>query len=186
MTSTWTNLTLEEFLALPDTDVSVELIEGRAEPKMSPKLFHSTVQKTLIFLLEAWSAGRGIVCPEWAVVLKRQGTDWVPVPDVTYVSFEQLGENWEGEDDTACPVPPELAIEIVSPQQADLKQKAQDYLSAGVARVWIVNPQTEAVTVYPDGLTYMGSTPIQDDLMPGLTLSAQQVFEAARRLRKRR
>ena len=45
MVKSQSQLTLEEFLALPDDDVAYELIDGQAVPKMSPKFFHSTVQK---------------------------------------------------------------------------------------------------------------------------------------------
>ena len=42
MVNTETQLTLEEFLALPDGDIYYELIDGQAIPKVSPKYFHST------------------------------------------------------------------------------------------------------------------------------------------------
>ncbi|WP_277878045.1 Uma2 family endonuclease [Leptolyngbya sp. FACHB-261] len=44
--------------------------------------------------------------------------------------------------DEACPIAPELVIEIISPGQTfgEMTQKATDYLSAGVLRVWIVDP----------------------------------------------
>jgi len=41
--------------------------------------------------------------------------DWVPVPDLTYVSYKRLPAIWE--DDEPCPVVPELVIEIISPGQ---------------------------------------------------------------------
>ncbi|BAZ39338.1 hypothetical protein NIES4101_52900 [Calothrix sp. NIES-4101] len=39
MTQLQTQLTLEEFLALPEGDIIYELINGEALPKMSPKRF---------------------------------------------------------------------------------------------------------------------------------------------------
>ena len=33
-------LTLKDFLALPDNDVAHELIDGKAVPKLAPKRFH--------------------------------------------------------------------------------------------------------------------------------------------------
>src|SRR4028119_1920033 len=90
MLKSQSQLTLEEFLALPDNDVAYELIDGQAVPKMSPKFFHSTVQKALLLLLDQWSEGRGRVEPEWSVILKRQGKDWVPTPDLLYISYEEM------------------------------------------------------------------------------------------------
>jgi len=83
-------LTLKDFLALPEGETAYELVDGAAIPKVSPKFFHSTSQKNLLFLLDPWSRGQGRVMPEWAVVLKRNQEDWVPIPDLLYVSFDIL------------------------------------------------------------------------------------------------
>lgn len=44
MINTGNQLTLEEFLALPDGDIYYEFVDGQAIPKVSPKYFHSTLQ----------------------------------------------------------------------------------------------------------------------------------------------
>ncbi|MFB2981496.1 Uma2 family endonuclease, partial [Microseira sp. BLCC-F43] len=106
-------LTLEEFLALPEGDVTYELVDGEAIPKMSPKFFHSRLTKALLRLLEDWGQDRGEVGVEWAVVLTRQGKSWVPTPEILYVSYQRLSPDWM--ENEACPVPPELVIEIISP-----------------------------------------------------------------------
>jgi Uma2 family endonuclease len=86
--------------------------------------------------------------------------------------------------DEACPTAPELVIEIISPGQSfgDLAEKATDYLKAGVSRVWVIDSQARSITVfYPDAppQTYRGTVPITDTLLPGLQLTAQQVFQQA-------
>ncbi len=190
MSSTWTpkmlksqsQLTLEEFLALPDDDVAYELIDGQAVPKISPKFFHSTVQKALLLLLDPWSEGRGRIEPEWAVTLKRQGKDWVPAPDLLYISYERLPADWMR--DEACPTPCELAIEIISPGQTfgELTAKATDYLAAGVLRVWIVDTQARSITVfYPDAppQTCTGTMSLADPILPELQLTPEQIFQKA-------
>ena len=83
-------LTLEEFLKLPDIDESYELVEGEAIKKMSPKFFHSSLTTVFWVELSAWCDGFGRVRVEWSVVLKRRDKDWVPVPDLLYVSHERL------------------------------------------------------------------------------------------------
>jgi Uma2 family endonuclease len=183
MTQTKTKLTLQEFLALPEGDVNYELFEGEAVPKMSPKRFHSAVQKTLLRLLDDWSQERGEVGVEWAITLTRQGRDWVPVPDLLYISYSRLPQ--EIMEDEACPVPPELAIEIISPDQTfgEMSEKATDYLDAGVSRVWVVDPRARSVTVfYPDRppKTYTKSTAIADPLLEGLEITPAQIFQQAR------
>jgi Uma2 family endonuclease len=61
MLQTKTQLTLEEFLALPEGegDITYELIDEQAVPKMSPKKFHSRLTRSLIKLLEQWGEERG-------------------------------------------------------------------------------------------------------------------------------
>lgn len=178
-----TQLTLEEFLALPDDDVACELIDGKAVPKMAPKFFHSMVQSALLILLSEWSQGRGRIGTEWSIILKRQGKDWIPAPDLLYISYERLPLDWMR--DEACPTPCELAIEIISPGQTfgELTAKATDYLAAGVSRVWIVDNQAKSITIfYPDAppQTCTGSMSLADPTFPELQLTAEQVFQKAR------
>lgn len=175
-------LTLEEFLALPDEDVYYELVDGQAIAKVSPKFFHSTLQLALGLLIRAWCKGKGRVLPEWAILLKRQGKDWVPLPDLTYISYERLPASWKRNE--ACPAIPELAIEIISPDQTikQLENKAKDYLAAGVSRVWVVDPEVINIKVFlPDGSSqvYTDDTFIVDTLLPGLQITTKQVFEEA-------
>lgn len=183
MTQTQYRLTLKEFFAMPESDITYELVEGEAIPKMSPKRFHSRVTGALYTLLNQWCPQRGEVNPEWAIALKRQGEDWVPVPDLTYVSYQRLPV--EVMEDEACPVPPELVIEIISQGQrfGQLVKKATDYLEAGVSRVWIIDPQARSITVfYPDAppRTYTKDELITDSLLEGLRLTPQQIFGEAK------
>ena len=87
-------LTLEQFLSLPESDESFELVNGEVVPKMSPKFFHSSLTTVFWVELSSWGDGRGRVRVEWAVVLKRKGQDWVPVPDLLYVSYDRLSKDW--------------------------------------------------------------------------------------------
>lgn len=174
-------LTLEEFLALPEDNGGHELINGAVVPKVSPKWFHSKTQKALLRLLEDWGEARGEIGVEWSVILQRQGQNWVPIPDLLYVSNERLPDSI---GDVPCPVPPELAIEIISPDQTfgEMTEKATDYLTAGVARVWVVDPRARSITVfYPDAppCTYTGAVPLSDPLLEGLGIEPQQVFQQA-------
>lgn len=185
MLQTKTQLTLEEFLGLPEGegDITYELIDGQALPKMSPKKFHSRLTRALIKLLEQWGDERGEIGVEWAVKLTRKRRDWVPVPDLLYVSYERLSPDWNL--DEACPVVPELVIEIISPEQTfgQLAAKARDYLDAKVLRVWVVDSKARSITVfYPDAApqTYMGDTLLTDSLFDGLELTAEQVFKMAK------
>ncbi|BAQ65848.1 Uma2 family endonuclease [Geminocystis sp. NIES-3709] len=176
------SLTLLEFLALPNDDYTHELIEGEAVPKMSPKRFHSRVTLALSFLLEEWNQkqeNKGEIGIEWAIVLKRKGKDWCPVPDLLYISNERLKQ--VPFEDVACKIPPELVIEIISPEQSfsNLSEKAVDYLNAGVDRVWIIDSKVKKVTIfYPDSppQTKSNNDSLTDNFLHNLTLTPQQIF----------
>ncbi len=175
-------LTLSEFLELPNDNYTYELIEGEAIPKMSPKRFHSRVTSSLLFLLEDWNQtlkNKGEVGVEWAITLKRKSKDWCPVPDLLYISNERL-KNVPFED-IACTIPPELVIEIISPEQSfsNLSEKAVDYLNAGINRVWIVDYKAKKVTIfYPDSppKTKSNNDNLADDILPNLTLTPELIF----------
>ena len=177
-----TKLTLAEFLALPDGDIYCEFVDGKAVPKVSPKFFHSSLQGALCGLIRVWCKGRGRVLPEWAILLKRQDKDWIPVPDLTYISYERLPKSWRRNE--ACPAIPELVIEIISPDQSmkEFEEKAKDYLAAGVPRVWVIDPEAILIRSFlTDGLSqvYRDNTPIVDELLPGFELTTRQIFEEA-------
>ncbi|MEH1819097.1 MAG: Uma2 family endonuclease [Nostoc sp.] len=178
-------LTLQEFLNLPpgEGDITYELVDGQAIPKMSPKFFHAKLTRILLNLIEQSCEGKGEVCPEWAVALTRRGRDWMPIPDILYISYERLPANWD--ENEACPVPPDLVIEIISPGQTfgQMAAKAKDYLDAKVLRVWVLDSKARSITVfYPDAApqTYMGEELLTDSLFEGLEFTVEQVFQKAK------
>ena len=179
---TKSTLTIQDYLALADSDITYELVNGEAVPKMSPKRFHSRLTLALSTILETWNQGRGEVGIEWAVRLQKNGIDWCPVPDLLYISSERLGDIPLTDD--ACPVPPELVIEIISADQSfsRLSEKAVDYLNAGVDRVWVVDAKAKQITVfYPNSPPKIkkSTDDLRDSLFPDLTITPQQIFARA-------
>ncbi|MEH2353195.1 Uma2 family endonuclease [Nostoc sp.] len=178
-------LTLQEFLNLPpdEEDISYELVDGQAIPKIQAKFFHAKLTRVLLNLIEKSCEGKGEVCPEWAVALTRRGRDWMPIPDILYISYERLPANWD--ENEACPAPPDLVIEIISPGQTfgQMAAKAKDYLNAKVLRVWVLDSKARSITVfYPDAApqTYMGEELLTDSLFEGLQFTVEQVFQKAK------
>jgi Uma2 family endonuclease len=139
-----TKLTVEEFFALPEGNGGYELIDGEAVPKVSPKRFHAGTQKALLMLLHDWAQQHGHFYPAWATVLKRRGEDWVSVPDLTHISYVRLAQDWQ--EDAACPMPPDLAIEIISPDQGfgEMVEKATDIGRPGYHASGLLTREREA------------------------------------------
>ena len=182
-----TKFSLQEFLSMPEIGDRSEFIGGEIPPKVSPKYKHASVQGRLFRFLDDWCIREqcGRVCPEWAVVLKRQGQDWVPVPDLTYVSYEKLPIEWE--EDEPCPALAELVIEIISPGQSfgEITSKATDYLLAGISRVWVVDNQAQSVTVFGNSefpQTFWVNDTISDMLLPELAIAINDIFGGGRSL----
>jgi Uma2 family endonuclease len=170
-------LTKAEFWALADaSDLTYELIDGIAVAKMSPKYFHARAGRRILNILQEWAKDRGRTEMEWAFDLND---NYTPVPDLIYVSFDRLPESWN--ENVACPVAPELAIEIISPGQTfgQMIQKASSYLAGGVLQVWIVDPTAKSVTVlYVDRApkTYLNGEVITEDLFPELSIEIDRLF----------
>ncbi len=115
--------------------------------------------------------------------LTRNQQDWIPVADLTYISYDRLPADWM--EDTAFPVAPELVIEIISPGQTfgEMTEKATDYLKAQVQRVLIIDTKAKTITIfYPDALpeTKRGNDSLADSLLEGLELTPQQIFQQAK------
>ncbi|MEA5616382.1 Uma2 family endonuclease [Cronbergia sp. UHCC 0137] len=182
-----TKLTLEEFFALPESDTTYEFVDGEAVPKYkndqtSPKFFHGSTTGALFILLSTWAQEKGRVVVEWGIKLTRNQENWIPIPDLTYVSYNRLSADWL--KDEACPVIPELVIEIISPGQSfgDMIEKATCYLQAGILLVWIVDTISQTITVFtPSSLpvTFRENQIISHETLPELEITPHTIFQRA-------
>jgi Uma2 family endonuclease len=82
--------------------------------------------------------------------------------------------------------PPALVVEVVSPGQAnrerDYRYKHTEYAARGIAEYWIVDPETNQVTLclwvngqYEDRV-YSGTEAIQSTVVPEFGLTVAQIF----------
>jgi len=104
-------------------------------------------------------------------------------PDVSYIAPGRLTR--AGMPTGHCDLVPDLVAEVVSPsdQYADVIDKVEEYLRAGVALVWVVEPFTETIAVHRrDGSV---SNLRRQDLLsgesvvPGFQCTLAEVFPAA-------
>jgi Uma2 family endonuclease len=68
------------------------------------------------------------------------------ISDLAFVSAARIPP--EGEPDTRWPMPPDLTVEVISPNDLYEKvyAKVREYLAAGVKQVWLVSPEHHTVT----------------------------------------
>jgi len=56
----------------------------------------------------------------------------------------------DGEPEGIWPMPPDLAVEIISPYDLYEKviSKVEEYLAGGVRQVWLISPKHKTITIY--------------------------------------
>ena len=92
----------------------IELLDGRAYRKVSPKARHAGVQAALMRVIEDLAGDAGFVGPEWRFKIgQADDTNTTFVPDVAYVSLERLRAIPEKQRDEP-PFAPDIAVEVRS------------------------------------------------------------------------
>jgi Uma2 family endonuclease len=151
MTPTLTKvpLTPEDLAEMPDA-VGYELEDGQlVERNMSTLscLVESLVHGKVLFhsqqfkLGYVWTGTMGFVCfPGHPDKLRK--------PDVSFVKAERMTP--ELLQTGNLPLPPDLAVEVISPGDLAHKvaEKIEEYLQAGVALIWVIEPELRIVDVY--------------------------------------
>jgi Uma2 family endonuclease len=104
-------------------------------------------------------------------------------PDVVYVRMSRLPNGDIPAGDLM--IAPDLVVEVLPPSNSgfELEEKLQEYLSAGIALVWIVHPNRRTIRVYrQDGTTqvFRATDIIENEpVLPGFRLLVGDVFPAA-------
>ncbi len=145
------NYSPEDLLTMPDGE-RFELVNGQLVEKsmsgLSSWVGGETLRRVGNFVLEhqlGWVFGSDCGFQCFADAPKK-----VRKPDVAFVAKSKLPH---GPSDGHMRVPPDLAVEVVSPTDwwSELDAKVEEYLAAGVRSVWVVSPRTRIVHVYRAG-----------------------------------
>jgi Uma2 family endonuclease len=123
-------------------EYDAEYVEGRIVYRPLPQKPHSRMQGRLLRALHESGRPFGYeVWPELRIRTRRQPARF-RVPDLC-VTFGEPDEN-------ILTVPPFLCIEIVSPDDsaAELRTKIDEYLTFGVAYVWVIDPVSNSGEIY--------------------------------------
>lgn len=102
----------------------------------------------------------------------------VRAPDVGFVSYARIPGRLPA---TYIPMPPDLAVEVVSPNDKgeDIEAKVSDYLRAGVRMVVFFYPATRTAHVYRGNqISRLSGDDLLDfgDVLPGLSLRLSDLF----------
>lgn len=173
-------LTYADYELLPP-EKRVELIEGDFFVSPSVNTKHQRILRELGGLLNEWikthQLGEIFYAP-YDVVLSNHN---VVQPDLLFVARKHsaiVGEK-------NCQGPPDLAIEILSPsnEKHDLVVKRNLYSKFGVREYWIVDPQSETITLLAFGenklkekQTYPKGSVLESLVVEGFKLRTADIF----------
>jgi Uma2 family endonuclease len=111
--------------------------------------------------------------------LAHRDPDVLLAPDYAFYAYDKLPD---GMPASFIPVPPDFAIEVISPANSAMEMmiKVSHYLEVGVRLVWIIFPQQEKVVVHEPGTgaITLGSndTLTGGDVLPGFRLDLARIF----------
>ncbi len=106
--------------------------------------------------------------------------DTVRAPDIAFVSMDRLPPQ---PPKGFFPGPPDLAVEVVSPDEREneVLAKVQNWLDVGCRAVWLVDPRRQTVGVYQSGnetqVFGLSDTLVGGPLLPGFSLAVAEVFK---------
>ena len=166
-----------EIIAAPDKEY--EIVDGHPEEKEMGGARHSGVGVRLVTRLglhvERDHLG-GVYGPDATFKIGHNER----LPDVAFVSASRIGP--EGEPDGIWRIAPDLAVEIVSPNDLFEKviSKVHEYLAAGVRQVWLVSPEHRTIIIYhsPTQTTILSEHDylVSEELLPGFRCSVAELF----------
>ncbi len=181
-------LSLAEWYALPE-DQSGELVDGRLEEEEVPDFVHEFLVALLAQTFGNWAIPRGGVVGGSEAKL-AVSEDRGRKPDLTvYLPGSSLPPR-RG----PIRVPPDIAVEIVSPNPRDTRRdrvdKLTEYAGFGIRYYWLVDPELKTVEILELGqdgryVHALGTASGVIDAVPGcegLTLDIDQLWQNIDRL----
>jgi Uma2 family endonuclease len=185
MAITRRRLTLDQFLALPEGEPALELEpDGTVTRKVSPKGQHSRLQFILCQRVNDFAEERrlALAFPELRAVFGGAAY----VPDVAVYRWARIPRTTEGRVANDFRLPPDVAIEVVSPEQSAnaLVRRCVWYVANGVEVALLVDPADESVLLFRSQSTprvLRGGDRIDlDPVLPGFELITAELFDALR------
>jgi Uma2 family endonuclease len=138
--------TVEDIYALPEGE-RAELIDGQIYFMASPNRRHQSVLGELYLRIASYIKSKGGDCKVYlapfAVFINKDNRNYVE-PDISVICDpDKL-------NDKGCDGAPDWIIEIVSPgnKNMDYLVKLLKYQSSGVREYWVVDTESERISVY--------------------------------------
>lgn len=174
-------LTLEEFLLLPDEEPPLEYVDGEVTQKVSPQGKHGVLQFEIARLLDSLAriGNRARILTELRSTYARAST----VPDISVYLRQRVPRDSSGEVANRFTDPPDLAVEIVSPEQSvnALVRRCLWYVANATSIALLVDPDDKSIVLFRPNqapVALRGGDRINlDEVLTGSELTAAAIFE---------
>ena len=173
----WTE---EDYFSLPDTNLYVELSEGRLIMPPHPTRSHQVALLKLYKHMDAFVTEHKLGEVITAPLPVRLWPGKIREPDILFVAKEHSDRI----DEKVYGVP-DLVVEVVSPstEKTDRVEKFAEYAKAGVKEYWLVGPDGKTVEIYGlrDGQyillgKYNSSQIASSEILPGFKVKVEELF----------
>ncbi|GAB4337379.1 MAG: Uma2 family endonuclease [Dehalococcoidia bacterium] len=177
--ATKTRLTLEEFLALPESEPPCEYLDGEVVQKVSPNIPHSILAVEIAGRLRDWVRANepclvGVEGRHVAGHLNR-----AYLPDVHLTKMSRIAGH---ENESPMTVTPDVVVEILSPDDRPtvVVDKVEMYVALGVPVLLLVDPGDRTIREYraalPSRIYHEGDTLDLSPVLPGFRLDVSELF----------
>lgn len=174
-------ISADEVLAHPEWE-PCELVRGKVIAMSPAGAWHGSVAAKIITKLSVFNEIHqlGEVFSSETGFIAARNPDTVPAPDAMFLSKKRMPS--EGISSAYLSVVPDLAVEVISPSETvfDAGKKAEEYLVAGVAMVWVVDPRARSARVFHSGRAMLELNESQtlsgEEILPGFQLALKSIF----------
>ncbi|MCT7968707.1 Uma2 family endonuclease [Laspinema sp. D1] len=175
-----TEITLEDFLQLPETKPASDYINGVIYQKPMPQTEHSRIQTRLSAVINQVGEPQNLSSAFTELRCTFGGASIVP--DIVVFEWKNIPRKANGRLDNRVTIAPDWTMEILSPEQSANRviRKIMLCLNHGTKLGWLVDPEDESVLIFKPNQNPELKT--GDDVLPALTvltdwqLSAQDLF----------
>ncbi len=182
MTDATSLMTAEDLMANPVPNKRTELVAGRLVVHEPPGYLHGATAGRLLLAIgiHARTHSLGIILAAETGFTLFRNPDTVRAPDVAFIRSARVpAQAPAGYAEFA----PDLAVEVLSPSDraGQVLAKVGDWLNAGAALVWIVDPVRRVARVYrADGSeSILGADDSLDgeDVLPGFSVTVASMID---------
>lgn len=130
-----------------DTEREFEIVNGKPEVKDMAGARHGGVTARLLIKVGSFIEDNflgGVYTPDTTFLVGANER----LPDIAFVAADRIPE--AGEPESMWTIAPDLAVEVVSPNDMleKVTAKINNYFAAGVREVWLVSPEHQTITIY--------------------------------------